>query len=112
MSTKTNLNEQEIKKIKEIQDSFSELPKEKKINILKKMLAIRKFETQTEQFIIRGKIHGTCHLYFGVGDRLHVICEFLPSENGYYFLNGEENAYVLSSSGEIKSQIEAMFKAP
>jgi len=65
MPTKTNLNEQEIKKVKEISDSFSELPKEKKINILKKMLAIRKFETQTEQFIIRGKIHGTCHLYSG-----------------------------------------------
>lgn len=65
MSTKTNLNEQEIKKIKEIRDSFSELSKEKKIDILKKMMAIRKFETQTEQFIIRGKIHGTCHLYSG-----------------------------------------------
>jgi pyruvate dehydrogenase E1 component alpha subunit len=65
MLAKTNLNGQGIKKTKEIRDSFSELSKEKKISVLKKMIAIRKFETQTEQFIIRGKIHGTCHLYSG-----------------------------------------------
>jgi len=62
MPVKTNLNGQ---KSKEISDSFSGLPVLKKTDMLKKMMAIRKFETQTEQFIIRGKIHGTCHLYSG-----------------------------------------------
>lgn len=65
MLTKPGLDELDNKKIKEIGDYFSELTKEKKIEILKKMIAIRKFENQTEQFIIRGKIHGTCHLYSG-----------------------------------------------
>jgi len=65
MLTKSGLDELDNKKIKEINDYFSELTKEKKIEILKKMIAIRKFENQTEQFIIRGKIHGTCHLYSG-----------------------------------------------
>ncbi|MBC8390381.1 MAG: thiamine pyrophosphate-dependent dehydrogenase E1 component subunit alpha, partial [Actinobacteria bacterium] len=30
-----------------------------------KMYEIRHFENETEQFIIRGMIHGTCHLYTG-----------------------------------------------
>jgi len=65
MSAKTYADEQKTKKTAVIEDSFSGLPKENKINFLKKMLAIRKFEMQTEQFIIRGMIHGTCHLYSG-----------------------------------------------
>ena len=65
MLAKKNLNEKRIKNSKEIRDSFSGLAKKEKIEILKKMIAIRKFEAQTEQFIIRGKIHGTCHLYSG-----------------------------------------------
>ena len=49
----------------EILDSFSGLDKDIKVEILKKMHQIRAFEFQTEQFIIRGMIHGTCHLYIG-----------------------------------------------
>lgn len=48
-----------------IPDSFTGLEDSKKIAMLKNMHQIRAFETQTEQFIIRGKIHGTCHLYVG-----------------------------------------------
>jgi pyruvate dehydrogenase E1 component alpha subunit len=33
--------------------------------MLKKMYEIRHFENEAEQFIIRGMIHGTCHLYTG-----------------------------------------------
>ncbi|NQT66007.1 MAG: thiamine pyrophosphate-dependent dehydrogenase E1 component subunit alpha [Actinobacteria bacterium] len=33
--------------------------------MLRKMYQIRHFENETEQFIIRGMIHGTCHLYTG-----------------------------------------------
>jgi len=65
MSVNLNLEEEYTKKIEEIGDLFSELPNEKKISMLKKMITIREFENQTEQFIIRGKIHGTCHLYSG-----------------------------------------------
>src|SRR4030042_1572415 len=48
-----------------IRNYFKELDPEIKIEMLKKMYEIRHFEDQTEQFIIRGKIHGTCHLYAG-----------------------------------------------
>ena len=48
-----------------IRDAFKDLPEAIKIEMLKKMYQIRHFETQTEQFIIKGQIHGTCHLYVG-----------------------------------------------
>jgi TPP-dependent pyruvate/acetoin dehydrogenase alpha subunit len=48
-----------------IKDSFSALKKNIKVEMLKKMYEIRHFEAATEQYIIRGKIHGTCHLYVG-----------------------------------------------
>jgi pyruvate dehydrogenase E1 component alpha subunit len=49
----------------DIKDSFAQLEGSVKIEMLKKMHQIRAFELQTEQFIIRGMIHGTCHLYIG-----------------------------------------------
>ena len=49
----------------EIMDSFSLLNPETKIEMLKRLYEIRHFEAQTEQFIIKGQIHGTCHLYVG-----------------------------------------------
>lgn len=49
----------------EIADSFSLLNPETKIEMLKRLYEIRHFEAQTEQFIIKGQIHGTCHLYVG-----------------------------------------------
>ncbi len=48
-----------------IEDKFSNLEDAVKIEMLKKMYQIRHFENETEQFIIRGAIHGTCHLYTG-----------------------------------------------
>jgi acetoin:2,6-dichlorophenolindophenol oxidoreductase subunit alpha len=48
-----------------IEDRFQDLDRETMIEMLKKMFQIRHFELQTEQFIIRGMIHGTCHLYIG-----------------------------------------------
>ena len=48
-----------------IEDRFSSLNNDLKIEMLRKMYEIRHFENETEQFIIRGMIHGTCHLYTG-----------------------------------------------
>jgi pyruvate dehydrogenase E1 component alpha subunit len=48
-----------------IKDSFSPLDNKVKIEMLRKMYQIRHFEEETEQLIIRGMIHGTCHLYTG-----------------------------------------------
>jgi TPP-dependent pyruvate/acetoin dehydrogenase alpha subunit len=48
-----------------IKDRFGPLDNKIKIEMLKKMYQIRHFEEETEQFIIRGMIHGTCHLYTG-----------------------------------------------
>jgi TPP-dependent pyruvate/acetoin dehydrogenase alpha subunit len=48
-----------------IEDSFTEIDAGIKVEMLRKMKQIRAFELQTEQFIIRGMIHGTCHLYIG-----------------------------------------------
>ncbi len=48
-----------------IKDWFSLINNDLKIEMLKKMYEIRFFEAETEQFIIKGQIHGTCHLYVG-----------------------------------------------
>src|SRR4030043_508298 len=48
-----------------IRDKFTGLKDKIKIKMLKKMYEIRHFENEAEQFIIRGMIHGTCHLYTG-----------------------------------------------
>lgn len=48
-----------------MEDKFSGLDDSIKIEMLRKMYQIRHFENETEQFIIRGMIHGTCHLYTG-----------------------------------------------
>jgi len=61
---------------------------------------------QSEVYSIEAATKSNQKYEFGVGDRLHVIREFLPSENGYYFLNGKDYAYVLDSSAEIKCQLK------
>jgi acetoin:2,6-dichlorophenolindophenol oxidoreductase subunit alpha len=48
-----------------IEDRFTGLNNDLKIEMLRKMYEIRHFENEAEQFIIRGMIHGTCHLYIG-----------------------------------------------
>lgn len=48
-----------------MKDKFNGLDDSIKIEMLRKMYQIRHFENETEQFIIRGMIHGTCHLYTG-----------------------------------------------
>ncbi len=48
-----------------IENKFGNLPDQLKVGMLKKMYQIRHFENEVEQFIIRGMIHGTCHLYVG-----------------------------------------------
>jgi len=48
-----------------MEDKFNGLDDSIKIEMLRKMYEIRHFENETEQFIIRGMIHGTCHLYTG-----------------------------------------------
>lgn len=48
-----------------IENSFNGLDRDIKFEMLRKMYEIRMFEAETEQFIIRGQIHGTCHLYVG-----------------------------------------------
>ena len=48
-----------------MEDKFSGQEDSIKIEMLRKMYEIRHFENETEQFIIRGMIHGTCHLYTG-----------------------------------------------
>ena len=46
-------------------DRFSGLEDDLKIDILRKMYEIRHFENQVEQFLAKGMIYGTCHLYTG-----------------------------------------------
>lgn len=69
MMTKTKIKKESKEYLEidghRIKDRFKELDDDTKIEILKKMYEIRHFEFQTEQFIIRGMIHGTCHLYIG-----------------------------------------------
>jgi len=48
-----------------IEDNFSNLDDSLKIKMLKSMYQIRHFEYAVEQFLIRGMINGTCHLYIG-----------------------------------------------
>jgi len=69
MMTKTKIKKESKEYLEidghRIKDRFKELDDDTKIEMLKKMYEIRHFEFQTEQFIIRGMIHGTCHLYIG-----------------------------------------------
>lgn len=51
--------------ISKIIDKFSELEKNKKIEMLKKMYQIRYFENEVDKYILKGMIYGTCHLYTG-----------------------------------------------
>ncbi len=48
-----------------IVDKFKDLKNEQKIEMLRKMFQIRYFEMEVEQFILKGQIYGTCHLYIG-----------------------------------------------
>lgn len=48
-----------------IENKFEDLNDNIKIEMLRKMYEIRHLENEAEQFIIRGMIHGTCHLYIG-----------------------------------------------
>jgi pyruvate dehydrogenase E1 component alpha subunit len=49
----------------EIENTFKDIDVNKKIEMLKKMYEIRYFENEVEQLIIRGLVHGSCHLYVG-----------------------------------------------
>ena len=70
-----------------------------------KVISELKF-TKSEVSSIAADINKNPQYYFGVGDRLHVTREFSLSENGFYFFNGKDGAYILSSSGEIKSKLK------
>lgn len=65
-----------------IRDSYTELDRSIKVEMLEKMYEIRLFETETEQFIIRGQIHGTCHLY--VGEEASAVGSIYASEKKDY----------------------------
>ena len=45
---------------------MNEIKKELLLEMLKKMLQIRYFEEQVDQFYMKGEIHGTGHLYIGM----------------------------------------------
>ncbi|MBN1298365.1 MAG: thiamine pyrophosphate-dependent dehydrogenase E1 component subunit alpha [Actinobacteria bacterium] len=62
---KTKKTEVKVSDVYDIQGSFQSLPDRVKVEMLEKMYQIRHFEAETEQFIIKGQIHGTCHLYVG-----------------------------------------------
>lgn len=69
-----------------MEDKFNGLDDSIKIEMLKKMYQIRHFENETEQFIIRGMIHGTCHLYTG---------EEATAVGAIYAINGDD--YITST---------------
>ena len=48
-----------------ITDRFKDLDKDRKVEMLDKMYKIRYFENEVEQFILKGEVYGTCHLYIG-----------------------------------------------
>ena len=48
-----------------MENKFKNLEDNVKIEMLRKLYQIRHFENETEQCIIRGMVHGTCHLYVG-----------------------------------------------
>ncbi|MCL5986184.1 MAG: thiamine pyrophosphate-dependent dehydrogenase E1 component subunit alpha [Actinobacteria bacterium] len=48
-----------------IENKFKHLEASKKIEMLKKMYEIRHFEDEVDQLLIRGEIHGSCHLCVG-----------------------------------------------
>jgi pyruvate dehydrogenase E1 component alpha subunit len=83
-----------------IKDSFSEINKTTKIEMLRKMYEIRHFEAATEQFIIRGKIHGTCHLYVGE-EATAVGSIFAIDKNDYITSTHRGHGHCISKGADI-----------
>ncbi len=84
-----------------IKDVFSRLDKERKIAMLKKMYQIRYFEEQTEQFIIRGMIHGTCHLYTGQ-EANAVGAIYAIGEDDYITSTHRGHGHCISKGADLK----------
>jgi len=85
----------------QIKDSFSLLDDHRKIEMLKKMYQIRYFEEQTEQFIIRGMIHGTCHLY--VGEEAAAVGAIYAIDNDDYITSTHRgHGHCISKGADLK----------
>jgi len=84
-----------------IKDSFTGLDKEKKVEMLRKMYEIRHFENQVEQFIIRGMIHGTCHLY--IGEEASAIGSIYGIKNDDYITSTHRgHGHCIGKGAELK----------
>jgi TPP-dependent pyruvate/acetoin dehydrogenase alpha subunit len=84
----------------EIPDSFSLLNPETKIEMLKRLYEIRHFEAQTEQFIIKGQIHGTCHLYVGE-EATAVAAVYAIGKNDYITSTHRGHGHCIAKGADI-----------
>ncbi len=84
-----------------IKDSYWELEKSLMIEMLQKMYEIRFFEGETEQFIIKGQIHGTCHLY--VGEEATAVGAIYASEKKDYITSTHRgHGHCIAKGGDLK----------
>jgi acetoin:2,6-dichlorophenolindophenol oxidoreductase subunit alpha len=87
-----------------IKDSFTGLDKEKKVEMLRKMYEIRHFENQAEQFIIRGMIHGTCHLY--IGEEASAVGAIYAINNDDYITSTHRgHGHCIGKGAELKTMM-------
>lgn len=85
----------------EIKDSFSGLDKNIKIEMLKKLYQIRYFESETEQYIIKGQIHGTCHLYTGE-EATAVGAVYAIDKNDYITSTHRGHGHCIAKGADLK----------
>ncbi|MEA2015447.1 MAG: thiamine pyrophosphate-dependent dehydrogenase E1 component subunit alpha [Actinomycetota bacterium] len=91
-----------------IKNRFEGLKKDKKIEMLKKMYEIRHFENQAEQFIIRGIIHGTCHLYIGE-EATAIGAAYGINKDDYITSTHRGHGHCIGKGADLKTMMAELF---
>ncbi len=91
-----------------IKDKFTGLKDSVKIEMLEKMYKIRHFEREAEQFIIRGMIHGTCHLYTGE-EATAVGAIYAINKDDYITSTHRGHGHCISKDADINIMMAELF---
>ncbi len=79
---------------------MKELPKEIKLDMLKKMLLIRAFENEAEKLYMRGLVHGTMHLSVGE-EAVSVGAIYALGKEDYITSTHRGHGHMIAKGGDI-----------
>ena len=91
-----------------IKDYFIGLADDIKIEMLKRLYQIRHFEAETEQFIIKGQIHGTCHLYVGE-EATAVGAVYAIEKNDYITSTHRGHGHCIAKGADLSLMMAELF---